>query len=41
MNSSAIGQHYKYIPKPKQEVPVKTPEAIDLNTKNNLPLGPQ
>jgi hypothetical protein len=41
MNSSAIGQHYKYIPTPKQEVPVKTPEAIDLNTKNNLPLGPQ
>ena len=41
MNSSAIGQHYKYIPTPKEEVPVKTPEAIDLKTKNNLPLGPQ
>ena len=41
MNSSAIGQHYQYIPTPKAEVPVKTPEAIDLNTKNNLPLGTQ
>ena len=41
MNSSAIGQHYKYIPTPKQEVPVRTPETLDLNSKNNLPIGPQ